>query len=86
MSRIYGKILTVVGGSSNGRTADSGSVSRGSNPLPPAKERRVFEVEGPQLFWCWKKTLCIFLHLCKSMSTSIEGFSDSFMDQHQKSI
>lgn len=47
MSRIYGKILTVVGGSSNGRTADSGSVSRGSNPLPPAKERRVFEAEGP---------------------------------------
>ncbi len=47
MSCIYGKILTVVGGSSNGRTADSGSVSRGSNPLPPAKERRVFEVEGP---------------------------------------
>jgi hypothetical protein len=26
----------IVGGSSNGRTADSGSVRRGSNPLPPA--------------------------------------------------
>ena len=26
----------ITGGSSNGRTADSGSVCRGSNPLPPA--------------------------------------------------
>src|SRR3990172_7354653 len=25
------------GGSSNGRTTDSGSVNRGSNPLPPAR-------------------------------------------------
>jgi hypothetical protein len=33
-----GKIFSVItGGSSNGRTADSGSVCRGSNPLPPAK-------------------------------------------------
>jgi len=31
--------------------------------LPPAKERRVFEVEGPYLFQCWKKTLCIFSRL-----------------------
>ena len=32
-----GKIfLLSTGGSSNGRTADSGSVCRGSNPLPPA--------------------------------------------------
>ncbi len=30
--------LAFGGGSSNGRTADSGSVSRGSSPLPPASK------------------------------------------------
>ncbi len=35
-----------VGGSSNGRTADSGSVSRGSNPLPPASSRTPAGIGG----------------------------------------
>ncbi len=38
------------GGSSNGRTADSGSVCRGSNPLPPAKGQNT-----PGLMGCFDK-------------------------------
>jgi hypothetical protein len=38
------------GGSSNGRTADSGSVCRGSNPLPPARGQNT-----PGLTGCFGK-------------------------------
>ena len=35
------------GGSSNGRTTDSGSVDRGSNPLPPASYMAVSRPIAP---------------------------------------
>ena len=50
-----------IGGWSNGKTADSDSAYRGSNPCPPA--RKIMFLLLSRLLTCWHKLSCQFIKI-----------------------
>ena len=75
------------GESSNGRTADSGSAYRGSNPLSPAISQIVSEIEMFKFerLNAWQRSIGVFEKVAAVVDTIPHKYQSSIGDQIKRS-